>query len=118
MECSMQLSCVFYWCNVLILLHKVTRKLFYSACPMRYTVLDIHAKLCKRLIVSLRYKDWVVAETLGSLLLLGYCTLYYAFEQSIVGNILFACKANNCAKLRTTVVLIGKATQKFLHISL
>lgn len=47
MECSMQLSCVFYWCNVLILLHKVTRKLFYSTCPMRYTVLDIHAKLCK-----------------------------------------------------------------------
>ena len=101
-----------------IRLHKVAGKFLNGTCPMRDTVLDVHSQLCERLIVSLRHKDWVVAESLSTLLLLSYSAFHNALEQSIVGNILFACKANNCAKLRTTVVLVSKATQKFLHISL
>ena len=50
-------------------------------------VLDVHAKLGERLVVALRHKDWVVAEALGALLLLGYRSFNDTLKQRIVAAV-------------------------------
>ena len=99
-------------------LSKMLDQLLHGTCAVRVVVLDIHAKLCERLVVALRHKDRVVAESLGALLLLGYSSFNDTLKQRIVAAVSLSGKTDDGAELRAAVVHTLKSVQQFLHVSL